>query len=85
MEVKTFEAQYELIEFNLYMDSSEDKDEITTIVDLVIKFDNIDFIKNELSNIFIVDNDNVSYVLSGYKIKECYKIGDNLIRTICVK
>lgn len=85
MEVKTFEAQYELIEFNLYMDSSEDKDKITTIVDLVIKFDNIDFIKNELNNIFIVDNDNISYVLSEYKVKECYKIGDNLIRAICIK
>lgn len=83
MKVKTFEAEYELVEFNHYMDHNEE--DSTSVVDVVVESDNIEFINNELNNIFIVDTGNLTYVFSGYEVNECYEVGDKLIRVVCVK
>ena len=85
MKAKTFEAQYELIEFDLYMDSDNSRKETISIVELVIKSNDIDFVKEEFNNTFIVEAENLSYVFSGYKLTECYEIGSGLIRAICIK
>lgn len=83
MKVKTFEAHYELVEFNHYID--HDKKEPVSVVDLVVKSDNIEFIQKEFDNIFIVEADKLSYVFYNYELTECYEVGDGLIRVICVK
>lgn len=85
MKAKTFEAQYELADFNLYMDDSANNDEVITVVDFVVEDGNIDFIKKEFSNMFIIDTEKVSYLFADYELIECYKISENLIRVICVK
>ena len=83
MKVKTFEAQYELIEFNHYIDhSAEDP---IYVLDIVVESNDIDFIKHELNNIFIINTGDDSYVFTNYELTECYEIGKNLIRVICVK
>lgn len=85
MVAKTFEAQYEIVDFNLYLSEDIDRKEVINIVDFVIEESNVDFIKKEFNGIFVIDNDKLSYLFSGYKIKECYPISGNLIRVICVK
>lgn len=85
MKAKTFEAQYELADFNLYMDNSNDNNEVVTVVDFVVENDNLDFIKKEFNNIFIIETDKITYLFSDYELIECYSIGEGLIRVICVK
>lgn len=85
MKAKTFEAQYELTDFNLYIDDNNEKNETISVIDFVVESDNIDFVKSEFNNIFVVDTDKVSYLFSDYKISECYEVGENLIRVICIK
>lgn len=85
MKAKTFEAQYELADFNLYMDNSNDNNEVVTVVDFVVENDNLDFIEKEFSNIFIIETDKTTYLFSDYELIECYSIGEGLIRVICVK
>lgn len=83
MKAKTFEAQYELVEFNHYVDLNEEKP--MEVVDIVIEFDNIDFIKKEFDNLFVIETDKDSYVFFDYELIECYEVGGGLIRVICVK
>ena len=82
MKAKTFKAQYELVEFNHYVNH---EDKTVNVVDLVIESDDIDFIENEFNNIFVVDTDKNSYIFSGYELTECYKLGGGLIKIMCVK
>ena len=85
MEAKTFEAQYNLTDFNLYMDNNTDIDEVVIVVDFVVESNNIDFVKKEFSNMFVIDTGKVSYLFANYELIECYEIGKDLIRVICVK
>lgn len=85
MKAKTFEAQYELTDFNFYMDDNNDRDEVITIVDFVVEGDDVDFVKKDFSNMFVIDTDKVSYLFSDYEMSECYTIGSNLIRVVCIK
>lgn len=83
MKAKTFEAQYELVEFNHYMD--HDKENPTDVVDFVVESNNIDFIEKEFDNLFVICTEKDSYVFSNYELIECYEVGGGLIRVICVK
>ena len=69
MKAKTFGAQYELIEFNHYIDS--EAEEPISVVDIVIECDNLDYIEKEFSNIFIIDTEKNSYVFYNYEVSEC--------------
>lgn len=83
MKAKTFEAQYELVEFNHYMDHN--KENPTDVVDFVVESNNIDFIEKEFDNLFVICTEKDSYVFSNYELIECYEVGGGLIRVICVK
>lgn len=76
---------HNLTDFNLYMDNNTDIDEVVTVVDFVVESNNIDFVKKEFNNMFIIDTEKVSYLFADYELIECYKISENLIRVICVK
>lgn len=83
MDIKTFEGEYEVEKLNYYTDCYKDKK--TKVLDIVIKCDNVDFITKELNDLFIVHANGKSYIFPDYKLIACYKIGDDLIRAICVK
>ncbi len=83
MKAKTFGAQYELIEFNHYIDS--EAEESISVVDIVIECDNLDYIEKEFSNIFIIDTEKNSYVFYNYEVSEYYSVGGGLVRVVCVK
>lgn len=82
MEIKTLEAQYELIELNHYIDYSKTE---VNIIDMVIKASNIEFMEDELSNAIVVSSDSYFYSLTDYELIECYDIGNNLIRAVYIK
>ena len=83
MKVKTFKAQYELIEFDHYMDHSYE--EPISVIDLLLKTNEIDYVKDELETLFAVETDKQSYVFSGYTVNECYEIEDGLVKVVCIK
>lgn len=60
MEAITFGAQYELIEFNHYID--RESEETVNVLDIVIKSNAIDCIEKEFNNLFVIDTGKTSYV-----------------------
>lgn len=82
MKAHTYQKEYELVEFNLYLDNSKDA---TTVVDMVVESDDIDNIATDFGKCFIVDTDKTSYVFYNYELSEYYKIGGGLIRLVYVK
>ena len=83
MKVKTFKGQYELVEFDHYMDANDGA--IVCVLDLLLRTDDIDYVEDELRDIFAVDTDKQSYVFSNYEITDCFLNDVGLVRVICVK
>lgn len=83
MIVKTFKAQYELLEFNHYIDHSHE--EPVNVVDLILRTNDIDYVKDELNSLFAIEAGKQTYVFSGYEISECYELGKGLVKVVCIK
>lgn len=84
MEVKTFQTQYKLAEFNSYITTTPDDDYIN-VVELLLETNQMDFIEKDFSDIFIIDTNKQTYVFSGYEVSEYYPIDDKLVKVICIK
>ena len=80
MEIKTFEARYELVEFCHYIDSNQ-----INILELTVNTNDIDFLEAELASIFAIETDKQTYVFSGYEVNECYKEDNGLVKVVCIK
>ena len=72
MEVKTFKSQYELLEFNHYIDNSNPDAQIS-VIELLLNTKDIEYLEGELSDIFAIITDKQAYVFSGYEVSECYE------------
>ena len=83
MTVKTFKAQYELLEFNHYIDHSYE--EPVSVVDLILRTDDIDYVKDELNDLFAVETNKNAYVFSGYEISEYYELEEGILKVVCIK
>ena len=83
MEIKTLQAHYELIEFHHYISNEEDK--IINVLELLIKTNEIEYLEEELSNLFAIETHGHSHVFSNYEVSECYEVSDGIVRVICVK
>ena len=80
MEIKTFEARYELIDFCHYIDPNQ-----INVLELTVDTDDMDFLEAELTSIFVIETDKQTYVFSGYEVNECYKEDNGLIKVVCIK
>ena len=80
MEIKTFEARYELIEFCHYIDSNQ-----INVLELTVNTNDIDFLEHELSIIFAVETEKQTYIFSGYEVSEYYKEDNGLTKIVCIK
>lgn len=80
MEIKTFEARYELIEFCHYIDINQ-----INVLELLVNTDDVSFLEEELSTIFAIETEKQTYVFSGYEVSECYEEDNGLIKVVCVK
>lgn len=83
MKVKTLLTQYDLMEFHHYIDEVENG-EIVSILELLIKSDNLEPIETNFSGVFAIETDSQSYVFSNYTVSEYYII-DDCVKVICVK
>ena len=84
MEVKTFKSQYELLEFNHYIDNSNPDAQIS-VIELLLNTKDIEYLEGELSDIFAILTDKQAYVFSGYEVSECYDEDNGLIKVVCIK
>ena len=84
MEIKTFEARYELVEFCHYIDSSDNTTQIN-VLELLVNTPDMEFLEQELSTIFAIETDKQVYVFSGYEVSECYEEDNGLIKVVCIK
>ena len=84
MEIKTFEARYELIEFCHYIDNFNSDTQIS-VLELLINTQDIEFLEQELSTIFAIETEKQVYVFSGYEVSECYEEDNGLIKVVCIK
>ena len=84
MEIKTFEARYELIEFCHYIDNSNPDTQVS-VLELLINTQDIEFLEQELSTIFAIETEKQVYVFSGYEVSECYEEDNGLIKVVCIK
>ena len=76
-------TQYKLLEFHHYIDNIEN-DKLIKVLELLIETDEIDVVKHDLSDIFVIEADSQSYVFSDYTVSECYE-SDGYIKVVCVK
>ena len=84
MEVKTFKSQYELLEFNHYIDNSNPDAQIS-VIELLLNTKDIEYLEGELSDIFAIITDKQAYVFSGYEVSECYEEDNGLVKVVCIK
>ena len=80
MEIKTFEARYELIDFCHYIDPNQ-----INVLELTVDNDDMDYLESELTSIFAIETDKQTYVFSGYEVNECYKENNGLVKVVCIK
>ena len=80
MEIKTFEARYELVEFCHYIDVNQ-----INVLELLVNTDDVSFLEEELSTIFAIETEKQTYVFSGYEVSECYEEDNGLIKVVCIK
>ena len=80
MEIKTFEARYELIEFCHYIDLNQ-----INVLELTVNTNDMDYLEDELSNIFAVETEKQTYIFSGYEVSEWYEDNDGLVKVVCTK
>lgn len=80
MEIKTFEARYELIDFCHYIDPNQ-----INVLELTVDTDDMDYLESELTSIFAIETDKQTYVFSGYEVNECYKENNGLVKVVCIK
>ena len=80
MEIKTFEARYELIDFCHYIDPNQ-----INVLELTVDTDDMDYLESELTSIFAIETDKQTYVFSGYEVNECYKEDNGLVKVVCIK
>ena len=69
MDVKTCQSQYSLAEFHSYLNKTTE-DDYTSVVELLIDADQLDFIEKDFSGIFIVETNKHTYVFSNYEVIE---------------
>ena len=84
MEIKTFEAKYELVEFCHYIDTT-DIDNCINVIELLINTSDLEYLEEELTKIFAIETDKQTYIYSGYEVSECYKEDNGLIKVVCIK
>ena len=84
MKVLTSNSHYNLYEFHHYIDQS-DETTVTSVLELLIESNDLDSIKDNFTNIFLIETDNQTYVFSNYELSEYYITGNNLIKVVCVK
>ena len=79
MYLKNCNANYNLAEFNLFIDAYG-----TTVIDMVIDCSIEEFEEYGLGDTFFVETEKLTYVFSNFEINEVYE-EDGFVKLVCVK
>lgn len=83
MKLNFSNEEYELLEFNFHIDNSYQTP--INILELLIKTDEVDYIKERLNDSFFVETDEYTYVFTDFTVEECYLINNDLLLVVCIK
>lgn len=82
MNIKTFNSQYDLVEFHHYINQVDDK--TVNIVELLLNCPVDEFFERDLESIFVIEEEKQTHVFSWYEVDEFYE-EDGLLKVILVK
>ena len=82
MYIKSFNSQYELIEYHHYVNYVDDK--VVNLVELIIDCPIEKFAEDDFTSIFIIETDHQTHVFSWYTIDEYYA-ENGYLKVILVK
>ena len=82
MYINFLEAQYNLVEFDLFI--TQDEGECISVLELLIDYPIEEFEETMLEGTFLIETDKLTYVFSDFKINEFYD-ENGLTKVICVK
>lgn len=82
MNIKTFNSQYDLVEFHHYINQVDDK--TVNIVELLLNCPVDEFFESDLESIFVIEEEKQTHVFSWYEVDEFYE-EDGLLKVILVK
>lgn len=82
MNIKTFNSQYDLVEFHHYINQVDDK--TVNIVELLLNCPVDEFFESDFESIFVIEEEKQTHVFSWYEVDEFYE-EDGLLKVILVK
>ena len=80
-EIIQIKSEYELIEFNHYVDNISSDTQIS-VIEFLLNAKDMEYLEDELSDIFAIVTDKQAYVFSGYEVSECYEDENGLIKEV---
>ncbi len=82
MYIKSFNSEYNLVEFHHYVNHVDDR--VVNLVELVLDCTMDEFNEEDFTSIFIVETDTQTHVFSWYTVDEYYE-ENGLIKVMLVK
>lgn len=82
MYIKSFNSEYELIEYHHFVNYVDDR--VVNLVELVINCPIEEFVEDDFTSIFIIETDKQTHVFSWYTVDEYYE-ENGYLKVILVK
>lgn len=82
MYIKSFQTEYNLTEFHHYVNHVGD--DTVNVLELLIDCPIEEFVEEDLTSIFVIEDEKQTYVFSWYKVDEFYEV-DGLVKVVLVK
>ena len=82
MNLKSFNAEYNLMEYHHYVNHVDDK--VVNLVELIIDCPIDKFVEDDLTSIFVIESENQTHVFSWYKVDEYYE-ENGYLKVVLVK
>jgi hypothetical protein len=73
MNLKTFNSEYNVVEFHHYINHIDDRSINVNVVELLLECPVDEFNENDLESIFIIEEDSKTHIFSWYKVDEYYE------------
>ena len=84
MNLKTFNSEYNVVEFHHYINHIDDRNTNVNVVELLLECPIDEFNESDLESIFIIEEDSKTHVFSWYKVDEYYE-DNGYLKVILVK
>ena len=82
MQIKSFNSQYDVIEYHHYVNHANDK--VVNLVELILDCPIDQFYEDDFTSIFLIETDNQTHVFSWYSVDEYYE-ENGYLKVVLVK